>query len=1036
MSVLLKAACCITASSVALLSAGAALAQAPSFIAFESGPVRPLALSADGRQLYACNIPDGQLEIYDVGSSGLTHRSSVAVGMEPVAVAARSASEVWVVNHLSDSVSVVDVAASPPRVVRTLVVGDEPRDIVFAANGRAFITTAHRGEQRVDPSLDPVPFLGADWIAWRSDGDPELASPGVGRADVWVFDPKNLGDAFGGIPVGVATLFGDTPRALAVNGDTVYVAVFHSGNQTTVVTEGAVCDGLSLATSCPGDGVTSPNGLPNGQLPGGVLPPATNHQNVRAPEVGLMVRFDNATGQWRDEARRNWSNAVRFSLPDLDVFSIDAGTLANTGRWAHVGTTLFNMAVHPVSGKVYVSNTDSQNMTRFEGAGSFGKTTVQGNLAQARISILEAGSKVAARHLNSHIDYRVRPAPAAAATHSLATPLDMAFSSNGSTLYVAAYGSSTVGVIPTASLEAGSFNPATQSANYIRVTGGGPAGLALDEHHGRLYVLTRFDNGVSVVNLTSRHEDQHLRMHNPEPPEVVQGRPFLYDARLTSSNGEASCASCHIFADMDQLAWDLGDPDANVTANPLLIKMGLAAVISDQNGGAENNQFHPMKGPMTTQTLKGLVNAGHMHWRGDRVTGRMGTENRAEPPFDSALSFRNFIDATVALNGRAEAISAADMEKFTRFVMRLTLPPNPIRRLDNNLNDQHRQLTNIGSPYWGREFFFGRVGAATIPEGHAADGVPQLGFIGLGFTCEGCHTTEPANGYFGTDGTASFESLTQILKIPHLRNLYQKVGMFGHPMVPILAPNASGQPFIHQGDQVRGYGYMHEGTADTIFTFLQAGAFIGFESDQQRRDAEAYMLTFDADLAPITGQQVTLTQTNAASADPRIDLFMLRAAAPFTSKILGGTRTECDLIAKTTVNARQTGFVRRADGRFYPDDGSAALTDAQLRAIAIGYGHPVTYTCAPPGSGQRMGVDRDLDGALDGRDNCPAAANADQRDEDGNGVGDVCENAGEPGGGCGGSVTANSKTVFMPVLLLGSVLVAMRRRRRRSINVR
>lgn len=71
--------------------------------------------------------------------------------MEPIAVAARSNSEVWVVNHLSDSVSIVDVASSPPRVVRTLLVGDEPRDIVFAGptDGnnnftRAFFTSGQR----------------------------------------------------------------------------------------------------------------------------------------------------------------------------------------------------------------------------------------------------------------------------------------------------------------------------------------------------------------------------------------------------------------------------------------------------------------------------------------------------------------------------------------------------------------------------------------------------------------------------------------------------------------------------------------------------------------------------------------------------------------------------------------------------------------------------------------------------------------------------------------------------------------------------
>src|SRR5262249_2925204 len=155
-----------------------------SFVTFESGQVRPLALSADGSRLFAVNTPDDRLEIFDVGATGLTHRAAVPVGMEPVAVAVRSPGEVWVVNHLSDSVSIVDVASDPPRVVRTLLVGDEPRDIVFAGpgGGRAFITTAHRGQQRTDASLSAVP--GA--------GDPQLTTPGVGRADVWVFDAAAL----------------------------------------------------------------------------------------------------------------------------------------------------------------------------------------------------------------------------------------------------------------------------------------------------------------------------------------------------------------------------------------------------------------------------------------------------------------------------------------------------------------------------------------------------------------------------------------------------------------------------------------------------------------------------------------------------------------------------------------------------------------------------------------------------------------------------------------------------------------------------
>ncbi|MFT4924687.1 MAG: hypothetical protein ACI8WB_000770 [Phenylobacterium sp.] len=100
------------------------------YVLFESAQVRPLAKSADGQLLYAVNTPDNRLEIYQISDSGLTHLHSVPVGMEPVAVASADANEVWVVNHMSDSISVIrfDPAnlAIPPQVVKTLLVGDEP----------------------------------------------------------------------------------------------------------------------------------------------------------------------------------------------------------------------------------------------------------------------------------------------------------------------------------------------------------------------------------------------------------------------------------------------------------------------------------------------------------------------------------------------------------------------------------------------------------------------------------------------------------------------------------------------------------------------------------------------------------------------------------------------------------------------------------------------------------------------------------------------------------------------------------------------
>ena len=84
--------------------------------------------------------------------------------------------------------------------------------------------------------------------------------------------------------------------------------------------------------------------------------------------------------------------------------------------------------------------------------------------------------------------------------HSLATPAGMAVSPDGTTLFVAAFGSSRIGVLDTQKLADDMLDPMADSANYIPVTGGGPTGLVLDAARNRLYVLTRFDDAISVID--------------------------------------------------------------------------------------------------------------------------------------------------------------------------------------------------------------------------------------------------------------------------------------------------------------------------------------------------------------------------------------------------------------------------------------------------------------------------------------------------------------------------------------------------------
>lgn len=266
--------------------------------------------------------------------------------------------------------------------------------------------------------------------------------------------------------------------------------------------------------------------------------------------------------------------------------------------------------------------------------------------------------------------------------------------------------------------------------------------------------------------------------------------------------------------------------------------------------------------------------------------------------------------------------------------------------------------------------------------------------------CNDCHTLDPANGFFGTDGRASFENESQIIKIPHLRNLYQKVGMFGLADIPFVNTGDNGD----KGDQVRGFGFIHDGSIDTLFRFFSSVAFNITTADKQQ--LEQFMLAFDTDLAPIVGQQVTLDASNGATVDARIDLLMERAEIDFDSEVLGGTVKECELVVRGKIAGVERGWLYQPDGNpvtqddFKPDEASAAdLSNAALRNLANVASQELTFTCAPPGSGVRMALDRDEDGVFDADEraagtepNNPGSlvgACADGMDNDGDGAIDL-----------------------------------------------
>ena len=230
------------------------------FVNFETAPVHPVALGPDGRTLAVCNLPQARVELFDVANGVPAPVGSVAVGIDPVTVRFASSNELWVVNHISSTISIVDVAAR--TVVATLETTAGPSDVVFAGNPRR---------------------------AWVSCSRTKA---------VMIFDLETC------TVVGNLAIQGERPRAMATSPDgaKVYVAIFESGNGTTVL--GRKLTGLGTPPA-PG-AVDATNGPYGGLNPppnfGITFSPAINPAVASSPpRVSHVVRRNHRRRHGRNE---------------------------------------------------------------------------------------------------------------------------------------------------------------------------------------------------------------------------------------------------------------------------------------------------------------------------------------------------------------------------------------------------------------------------------------------------------------------------------------------------------------------------------------------------------------------------------------------------------------------------------------------------------------------------------------------------------------------------------------------------------------
>ncbi len=866
------------------------------FFNWETPAVHPAALSPDGTKLAVCNLPGDHLEIFDITSGAPVSLASIPVGINPVSVCFRTTNEVWVANYISSTISVVDLDTM--RVFNTLNTSNQPSDIVFA---------------------------GAPQQAYVSCGQPNL---------VQIFNPLTSQ------LVTNLVIDGNRPRAMTVSpdGGTVYVAIFESGNASTIISSGISALGDLPRPSA----VTFPFAPSLGLDP----PPNSGTNFIPAivptnppPRTGMIVK-KNKAGRWMDDNNGDWTEFISgtnaaftgrvpgWDMPDHDLAVINTTNLALSYACGLMNICMAT-AVNPVSGKISVVGTDALNHIRFQ-------EVLNGIFIRVEFAEVDPASLTnTVVDLNPHLTYQTPQVPDAERALSIGDPRGIVWSSDGTTGYVAGMGSDNVIIIDAQGNRAGT--------NSTIDVGQGPTGLALDENRHRLYVYNRFDDSISTIDTVAQTVVVTVPLFDPTPQVIKAGRPFLYNTHLTSGLGQLACGSCHVDARFDRLAWDLGDPTADMAI--------IDATFNFANFPPNpTNNFHPMKGPMTTQTLQNIIGHEPFHWRGDRE----GLE--AFGP--------TFTNLQGMVGG---GLTANQMQDFKNFLATVRFGPNPFRALDNSLS------TNLPIPGF---LALGRgtlTNGAQLPNGNAIAG--QNAFrVTTGSGCIVCHTLPSG---VGTDmnftnfhwvslpvstNNSHHCALIEVarssnlpFKIPQLRNMFDKLGMD-----------------LSRTNSRAGFGYSNDGSVDNLVRFLQDG--LSFTNDQATADMVAFLLSFTgSDLIPgVTndvnrspglpsldtpagvGKEITINNSN----NFQLINTMITLASSGTNRV--------DLIVKGLKNGVARGwFYNTNTGTFLSDRPGETYSPAALRALT-GVGSEQTYMLVPQGAGRRMAIDRDLDGHLDG----------------------------------------------------------------------
>ena len=246
---ILRAFCAALPIGLGALGATAAVGH-PTFMSPQASPI-----ALAGGMVFVANTPADTIDVIKASNHAVVAR--IHVGIEPVSVTVRpDGKEVWVANHVSDSVSVIDTDPASPTHLQVIATVqdfdpatkatrfDEPVGIAFASNDKAYVALSSENQIAV---ID---------VARRAV---------VKRLDIPAQDP----------------------RAIVVRAGRLYVIPFESGNQTQLSGGTGKPDGKLVTFNAWNHSIATNNVLSLGHVVDIVKHP-------KVPDRDLFV-FDTAT---------------------------------------------------------------------------------------------------------------------------------------------------------------------------------------------------------------------------------------------------------------------------------------------------------------------------------------------------------------------------------------------------------------------------------------------------------------------------------------------------------------------------------------------------------------------------------------------------------------------------------------------------------------------------------------------------------------------------------------------------------------------